>query len=148
MTVTSIECLFIDFQQAFDSVWRGNMLGAMEGFGKEPGVVEVVRSMYRGTKARVRKNKLVINVSKIKVMKISRREEEINLEIGGERVYVEHVNKFKYLGAYFTGEGGTGRAVLERIKARRLRKMLSSRQLTLKVMMRVFKTMVIPKSPL
>ena len=106
------------------------MLGAMNGFGIELGMVEVVRSMYSATKARVRKNKLVINVSKTKVMKISRREEEINLEIGRERVYVEHVNKFKNLGAYFTGEGDTERAVQERIKAGRWamgrqRKMLS-----------------------
>ena len=48
-------------------------------------------------------------------MKISRREKEINLKIGGERV--EQVNQFKYMGAYFTGKGGTGRAVQGRINA-------------------------------
>ena len=52
-------CVFIDFKQAFDSVWREGMIDVLREFGVEEGVTRTVNRMYQDTMARVRKRNII-----------------------------------------------------------------------------------------
>ena len=51
-------CIFIDFRQAFDSVWRKGMIQVMKHFGFEEGIVNVIDRLYKETKVSVKKGNL------------------------------------------------------------------------------------------
>ena len=51
-------CIFIDFRQAFDSVWRKGMIQVMKHFGFEEGIVNVIDRLYKDTKVSVKKGSI------------------------------------------------------------------------------------------
>ena len=50
-----IYCVFIDFKQAFDSVWRNGMLKSLEKWNIDPDIIEAINNIYSNTTARVKK---------------------------------------------------------------------------------------------
>ena len=54
-----IYCVFIDFRQAFDSIWREGMIEVLKQWGLEPKILEMIERLYANTTAQVRKGKLL-----------------------------------------------------------------------------------------
>ena len=53
-----IYCVFIDFKQAFDSVWRNGMVKTLEQWGFEPDIIRAIKNIYDSTTARVNKGNI------------------------------------------------------------------------------------------
>ena len=54
-----IYCAFIDFRQAFDSIWREGMIEVLKQWGLEQKILETIRRLYENTSAQVRKGNLL-----------------------------------------------------------------------------------------
>ncbi len=51
-------CVFVDFKQAFDSVWREALIAVLQYYGFEEKLVEFIAKLNGMTKAVVRKGKI------------------------------------------------------------------------------------------
>ena len=54
-----IHCVFIDFKQAFDSVWRLGMIEVMNFLGFEENLKRTIKKLYENTTAKIRKDSII-----------------------------------------------------------------------------------------
>ena len=54
-----IYCVFIDFKQAFDSVWRHGMIEVMNFLGFEENLKRTIKKLYENTTAKIRKDSII-----------------------------------------------------------------------------------------
>ena len=54
-----IHCVFIDFKQAFDSVWRYGMIEVMNFLGFEENLKRTIKKLYENTTAKIRKDSII-----------------------------------------------------------------------------------------
>ena len=54
-----IYCVFIDFKQVFDSVWRHGMIDVMNFLGFEENLKRTIKKLYENTTARIRKDTII-----------------------------------------------------------------------------------------
>ena len=59
----NLHCVFIDFKQAFHSVWREGMMDVHREIGVEEGVTRTVNRMYQDTMTRVTKGNIITEES-------------------------------------------------------------------------------------
>jgi sorting nexin-29 len=62
----NVFCLFIDFEKAFDSVWRPAMETILEWYGFDSNIVELIRNLNNETRATVRKGRIATDEFPIK----------------------------------------------------------------------------------
>ena len=109
--------------------------------------IEDLISMIERIEVQCNRYKMKINTEKTKSMKIGRHTEVIDLRIGDNTI--EQVDKFKYLGVNFTSQGGTEKIVQERLSLGyksfgRLIKIWKDRNISLKLKIKLLKSIVIP----